>query len=68
MSFSCHIDGARPSKKNFICKHCFNLEIRGYITKNFEKKNWKISGSRDKSGHTMYLVQVVIGTLESEEN
>ena len=38
MCFSCHIDGARPSKKNCICAHCFNLEIRGYITKNIEKK------------------------------
>ena len=68
MSFSCLIDVARRSKKICICAHCFYLEIRGYITKNFEKKKRKISGSRDKSGHTMYLVQVVIGTLESEEN
>ena len=41
MSFSCLIDGARTSKKNCICAHCFNLEIRGYITKNFEKKKFE---------------------------
>ena len=38
MSFSCLIDGTRRRAKICICVHCFNLEIGGYITKNFEKK------------------------------